>query len=235
MTCAFNKCAKINTCIGTILLIVAGIVFLSAHLSAEAGFDVETMGGGRSNRITVETNDLHGVYIRQSDTCESGNLFGDEPSNPTVTVQHVATSTEDDPYVSCGSVCTDSESCWEAEHDPPLRSVGSFSPIDDPNDCSMDYCDSDYCSESNPPCRKLHGAYTVTCSTDCWMVDLGEELAEAVGGIMGAIVMLVVVIILAIVGSILCCVACCCCCQGPDKGAPPPVQGQVVGQPVGSA
>jgi hypothetical protein len=236
MTCAFNKCAKINTCIGTILLVIAGIVFLAAHLSAEAGFDMETMGGTRSFSVDVEADDWHGLYIRASDNCEAENMI--QASDPIITVTHTASQTNAAFSVSCGFISTDPETSWEADHDPPLRSVGSFFPAEDQSDCGQQHCSQDEIANDMcyNPCAKLHGRYSITCSTDCWAVDLGEEIAEAIGGIMGMLVLLVVVIILLIVGTVVCCVACCCCCKGPDdKGAPQAVQGQVVGQPVGSA
>jgi hypothetical protein len=239
MTCAFNKCAKINTCVGAILLIVGGIVFLSAHLSAEAGFDIETMGGSQSFTVSVEADDWHGLYIRASAPCEEGNIFDASVlSDPVITVTHQSSNTNAGFTVSCGLISTDPETSWEADHDPPLRSVGSFMPAEDSNDCGEQHCSQDDIANDMcyNPCAKLHGTYRITCSTDCWAVDLGEEIAEAIGGIMGAMVMLIVVVILLLAGAIVCCVACCCCCKGPDdKGAPQTVQGQVVGQPVGSA
>lgn len=56
MTCAFNKCAKINTCIGVVLLVVGVIVCISANASAESVTD-KTMGGGRTVDVEVGNDD----------------------------------------------------------------------------------------------------------------------------------------------------------------------------------
>lgn len=233
MVCALNKCAKINACIGVIFMVIGGIVFIAAHVSVAAGFDIETQGGSGSFRVDVGTDSWHGVYIRASDACEE-EMFS--LATPTISIVHAASNTDTSFGGNCGMINTNADENWEAAHDPPLRSVGSFTPADDDNDCGhTDHCSPD--DEANgmcfPQCRKLHGAYQVTCSTDCWVVDLGEEIGEAIGGIMGAIALLIVMAICLIAGTILLCVACCCCCQGPDqpKGGPP-VQGAVIGQPV---
>lgn len=136
---------------------------------------------------------------------------------------HVASGND----VGFGAGCHNDED-WEADHDPPLRTVGSFHPADDEDDCGhTDHCLPDEVSRGDceERCRdgsKLYGTYRVSCGVDCWVVDLGEELEEAVGGIMGTIVLLIIMIILVIAGAILLCVACCCCFQGPDKPAPVP-------------
>lgn len=222
---------------GVIFLVIGLIVFIIAHVSAAAGFDVETQGGSTSFTLTLTGTDSdlgHTVYVRVSENCEEQGFF--DLASPTWDAVHSPTGTEASMHKHCGMINTDAENNWEAAHDPPLRSVGTFNKADDQSNCgNTDHCSADdvannMCFER---CLKLAGAYQVTCSTQCWVVDVGEEIGEAIGGIMAAIGLFIVMIILLLVGGILLCVACCCCCQGPDKGAQqPPVQGQVIGQPV---
>jgi len=237
MPCACNRCAKIQSGVGCILIVVGGIVILASYLGASASFDIETTGGGNSVQVNLDNEDCgHSLYIRASDPCE-GDWFS--MTTPTISAVHVATGTAADVSGGCSAIETDSEVHWEAAHDPPLRGVGSFSAADDPNSpCdSTAHCDNDdhangWCT---PRCRKLTGSYQVTSSTSIWVLDACEELAEALTGIAAIIIMVYVCVAIFLVGGIFFCVACCCCCQGPDQPKVPPPQGQVIGQPVAVA
>lgn len=239
MPCAFNKCAKINSCIGIVIAVIGGILLIAALTSTAAGFDIETTGGSSSFTVNMDSDCNYGLYIRASDTCE-----GSYPvTTPMLSVSHVASGTMSLPAPnSCGMIYTDSESNWEAAHDPALREVGSFSAVDDPLDCGH----TDHCTQQEletgqglciPQCRTLMGPYRVTSSTNVWAVDWCEELGEALGGLVGGFILMVIGGLMGCIGSTFCLVACCCCCQGPDqpKYPPPAVQGQVVGQPVAMA
>lgn len=233
-------------------MMIAGLIcFLAGYLSAAAGFDIETQGGSTSFTISMSGSDVgHTVYIAQSATCTPGNWMDDNDNgDPRVRYQWSgATSGVAPPSevldISCGMVDTDTNpESFENSHDPPIRSVGVMNALTDPTD---DVCqDTSHCSSDDgtvdewciPRCRSLDGDYEISCGSACWVVDAGEEFGEAVGGIMAMMGLLAVMAILLGVGDLLLCIACCCCCQGPDKvpGGGGPVQGMVVGQPVGSA
>jgi len=111
--------------------------------------------------------------------------------------------------------CNEAQSDWEKDNDPPLRKLGHF-----------------FINENAGV--KVFGGYKISCTANVWVVDSGEELGEAVGGIFAAMGIFVVGIILCIIGCILCCVGCC-CMDGKNTevvvapGAAQPVQ--VVGAP----
>merc|ERR1719382_1387970 len=89
------------------------------------------------------------------------------------------------------------EPAWEAANDPPLRNFLHFYPVG-----------------WGTGSTTTEGTYTITSSLDLWVVDSGEEIGEAVGGIMAAGAIMVVGIIIFVVGLILSCVGCCCLCMG---------------------
>jgi len=239
MVCAFNKAAKILTCIGFCLSIIGVLCYVIALGSAASGFDIETQGGSRSFTISMAGGDLgHGVYIAQSASCTSTDLFeiGNAATNdPLITYSNGDQS--ETLSIQCSPIGPDSEETFENSHDPPIRSVGTMGAI---SQNSNGQCtDTSHCPDSDSGDESCTGAcngiYQISCSTDCWVIDAGEELGEAVAGAVGALLLMVVMALLLGIGGILLCVACCCCCQGPDKPAGPPVQGMVVGQPVASA
>jgi len=221
MVCAFNKAAKILTGIGACFTIVGVIIVIAGTIGTAASFDIETQGGSTSFSLEMSggSGSLYSVYVRSSYDCDA---------NPVdVTVEH-SSGADGTHYESCRALPMDESESWEKSHDPPLRYAGFFSQASE-NDCGrVDENGAEQCA--------LAGTYRITCSTQCWVVDSLEEVGEAIGGLMAAFGLLIASVIVFCVGAILCFVACCCCCQGPDKGAaPPPVQGMVVGQPVGSA
>merc|ERR1711981_1086386 len=77
------------------------------------------------------------------------------------------------------------EPAWEAANDPPLRNFLHFYPNGWGTGATTE------------------GTYTITSSLDLWVVDSGEEIGEAVGGIMAAGAIMVVGIIIFVVGLIL--------------------------------
>lgn len=227
------------------MMIIGLICVLAGYLAAASGFDIETQGGSTSFTISMSGSDLgHSIYIAQDAACTDSDWSGDG-GNPRITSSFSGgTTSVEVADISCGLVDTNPES-FEGSHDPPIRSVGVFRAHDDPTDdrnaggCQdTSHCNTDdvnsYCI---PQCRTLEGNYEISCGSACWVVDAGEELGEAAGGIMAMMGLLIVCFILLGVGDLLLCIACCCCCQGPDKvpGGGGPVQGMVVGQPVGSA
>lgn len=221
MVCAFNKAAKILTGIGGCFVIVGVIIAIAGTVGAAASLDMETQGGQMSFSIQMPHQGSFApayiVYVRADYDCDTTPVVSTAVQSPTGAQ---GTWTE-----RCRSARTDEDS-WEASHEPPLRSAGTLYQATD------SACDPEIETEG---CL-ITGSYRITCSTNCWVWDSMEEVTEAVGGLMAAMGMFVIVVILNLVGALLCCIACCCCCQGPDKGAsPPPVQGMVVGQPVGSA
>merc|ERR1712066_547948 len=88
------------------------------------------------------------------------------------------------------------EPVWEAANDPPLRNFLHFYP----NGWGTG--------------TTTEGTYMITSTLDLWVVDSGEEIGEAVGGIMAAGAIMIVGIIIFVVGLILSCVGCCCLCMG---------------------
>jgi len=220
MVCAFNKAAKILTGIGGCLVIVGVIIAIAGTVGAAASFDMETQGGQRSFSVQMMQQGRSfpfSVYVRADYDCDTTPLVATAVQSPTGASGNF--------FENCRAANTH-EDAWDASHEPPLRFAGSLSQATEVA-CDPDV-ETDGCS--------ITGSYTVTCSTNCWVLDTLEEATEAVGGLMAAMGMFVIVVILNLVGALLCCIACCCCCQGPDKDAsPPPVQGMVVGQPVGSA
>merc|ERR1711935_966657 len=173
--------------------------------------------------IEMGTNDLgHTIYIEQSASCTDDDFFSTGVSDPLVTYSTAGQSNT--MSVRCGTFVAGAES-FESSHDPPIRSAGSINAFDDPNAApNEDHCTAD--DRANGMCfartAKLAGTYTISCSTNCWSVDVGEELGEAAGGIMAMIGLVLVMAVLLGVGDLLLCIACCCCCQGPDKPSGPP-------------
>merc|ERR1719401_2489854 len=95
-------------------------------------------------------------------------------------------------FGGCGEVQSD----WQASNDPPLRKLGHFFLNDNAG-------------------AKVYGDYVITSTHPIWVVDSGEEIGEAVGGIMAMLGVFVIAIIVFIVSCILCCVGC--CCMGKDQ------------------
>jgi len=226
------------------MMIIGLICVLAGYLAAASGFDIETQGGSTSFTISMSGSDFgHSVYIAQDAACTSYSYYPAADASPRITSSFSGGTTSVEVLeLQCGMVNADPES-FEGSHDPPIRSVGVFRAHDDPTDdpLSSTGCqDTSHCNEGDaycsPQCRTLDGNYEISCGSACWVVDAGEELGEAAGGIMAMFGLLVVCFILLGVGDLLLCIACCCCCQGPDKvPGGGPVQGMVVGQPVGSA
>merc|ERR1712039_882420 len=101
---------------------------------------------------------------------------------------------------NCASHCSfavQSGEHWMAKNDPPLRDMCHFMPATQPGGID-----------------KIQGDYTITSNAPMWVVDSGEEIGEAVGGILAAGAIMIVGIIIIVVGLILCCVGCCCLCMG---------------------
>lgn len=224
------------------MIIVGLLCLVIGIVSAATGFDIETQGGSTSFTIGMDASDCgHSVYIEQSATCLEGNwMDSDDNGTPSITYQ-IGNNPVQYVDISCRPALTSDES-FEGSHDPPIRGVGTMNAMDDPayTCAGCPACtDTSHCSDpQNQFCRprcKLAGQYQVNCGSRCWVIDTCEELGEAAGGFMAMIGLVMVMAVLLAVGDLLLCIACCCCCQGPDKPAGPPVQGMVVGQPVGSA
>jgi len=236
-------------------MIIAGFIILAIGFAvADSGFDVETEGGSQSFNIEMSGNQL-AVYIAETADCidDAGYSWdGDyslddstRPSNPTPLITFSMAGQTQVVHVSCSIIisASDGYESWENTHDPPLRQVGSMTAPDDPNSEGYpDDCTSRaHCEDPNdevfciPQCDKLIGTCAVICTTNCWVFDSYGHAVEAVGGFFAMLGLVLVMAVLLGVGDLLLCIACCVCCQGPDKGAGPPVQGMVVGQPVGSA
>merc|ERR1712060_551656 len=133
------------------------------------------------------------VWATRSTSWQLLMTLGATPSSPTQTskvlplqlIPHLLTS-----------LCLDVArwDLWEAKNDPPLREMCSFSP--------------------KQALVTIPGTYTITSSAAVWVVDVGEEFGEAVGGILAAGGVFIVGLIVIIVGLILSCVGCCCMCMG---------------------
>lgn len=246
MVCAFNKAAKILTGIGCCLIITGVLCLVIGIVSAATGFDIETQGGSTSFTISMTGSDMgHIVYIAQDAPCTDSFdfSFGDsftEATNPEVTYSYGGIT--ETLSISCGTIYPPGAEpeTFEGSHDPPIRRVGSMSAMgeyENPTCTDTSHCEnSDTTNEYSTCSGACNGEYQISCSTNCWVMDASEEFAEAAGGFMAMIGLVMVMAILLGVGNCLLCIACCCCCQGPDlKPGGGPVQGMVVGQPVGSA
>jgi len=230
-------------------MIIAGFICLAIGFAvADSSFDIDTQGGSQSFNIEMTATDAwgHDVYIAQTADCTSDDFWIDN-ENPTPRVTYSNSGQTSVMSVNCGTIW-EGEETFENSHDPPIRLVGSMTAVDDPNsegypnactstahcNCATDP-DGISCEYCVAGCEKLSGTYAITCSSPCWVIDNGALLGQVGGGLMAMVGLMAIMAILLGVGDLLLCIACCCCCQGPDKGAGPPVQGMVVGQPVGSA
>jgi len=175
--------------VGAVIVVVGIIVCIAGHITAGAslkvGFEIE---GETSGTMDVGENSGgwgFSVHIKASELSNCDTI-------------HSATNVSDsaDSGVSMTNACSSASVTqeWENDNDPPLIQMGTF------------YLSSDLNNE------KVRGTYTVVSSTEVWVVDSGEEIGEAVGGIMAAGLVFIVGLVLAIVGAILCCVGCCCMC-----------------------
>lgn len=223
MVCAFNRCAQIFTGFG-VLLFVIGIVGITVVRGLnQPRFTIDVLGGSTSfiysfsdtnhdGYVDLPSEEERGegvtLYIASSDECDL--------SAPTVEVVLVENNEPAIYSRQCEEIYNQvSSELWQASHDPPLRSIGFFKGVEAPNQTHP--C-PDFMGE--PSCAKVAGAYRVTCSVRCWIVD--DDLNNVSNGGLDdvhAALYMVALIMVALVGAILMVVACCCCCQGPDKGA----------------
>jgi hypothetical protein len=222
MTCTFNENAKKVTGAGGCVFCVGLITyFIIAPAMMVSGLSVELEGGSTSftydaGESTSIFSDMHDIYIANSETCLS--LYTSEPSSPGVTIVHVETDIPAIVTYTCSPQST-ADGNFEESHDPPLRRLGSFSRADDPTDPTMNEYGS--CHVEGEPntfttCRKLSGDYRVTADVNVWMVNPGQEMGEAAGGLLAGLGIALCAYVCFIASFILWCVACCCCCQGPD-------------------
>lgn len=207
--CEFNKSAKILLLMGSVFGILAVIMYIVGHVGASAstdwGFKVE---GSSSATFDVAGDSLWGyeVSIKETEAASCSTHFSGT----------VVKDTNGDAVTLVDQMCkTLGRNQHQIENDPPLVTLATFYPVS---------------TGKGDQKTTITGSYTITSSTEVWVVDTSEELGEAVGGVLGGALVVMVGLIFALAGSILCCVACCCMCTGdsPQGGG-----GTVIGQPVG--
>lgn len=163
-------------------------MFISAHVTASAsvqvGYDVKG-----EKTFTLEKKTSEGWGLGLSIHIRESKFPECDTIKDGITIKG---PTGDDIVISpdCASV----QGGHEISNDPPLRTLGSF--------CGLGSVDCPI------------GEYDITSTADLWIMDVGEEIGEAVGGIFAAMGMMILVIIFFITASILCCVACCCMEKG---------------------
>jgi len=215
MVCAFNRAAKTLVGLGGcffILGVIMGIV--SRTVGTDASFETETRGG--STNFSVEMPHVGGafgynVYARADYDCH------ESPVN--VTAQQSQTGDLGFFFQICGPTDAD----FASAHDPPLRFAGHLSQAADTG-CGL----TD--AEGQEKCA-VTGTYRVNCSTQCWIADTAELLAETNGGVLSAFAIVLLCMSFFLAAGFLVFIACICCWQGPDKDAAP----MVAAQPAGSA
>merc|ERR1711972_26773 len=175
---------------GGIIICVAAMA--TASNSVDVGFDIENKNSG-TLKVTAEKGGL-GFDVNIAASTSSADCSA-QLAATTITDPNSA-----DVSSSCSSHCSNavqSGEHWMAKNDPPLRDMCHFFPATQPG--SLDKIQGDYAINSNAP---------------IWVVDSGEEIGEAVGGILAAGAIMIVGIIIIVVGLIMCCVGCCCLCMG---------------------
>lgn len=212
MVCAFNRVAKTLASLGGCFIILGVIIAIARMVGTDASFETETHGG--STNFSVEMTHVGGglgynVYARADYDCD------ENPVN--VTAQQNQTGD----WGSFFPICGPTDAAFASAHDPPLRFAGHVSQAQDTGCGRTDAEGLEQCA--------VTGTYRVTCSTQCWIVDTAELVAELTGGLSSALATLLLCISILAVAVFLFSVACCCCCKGPDKDA------AAVAQPVGSA
>ena len=182
-----NTKSKILFGVGGILGLVGAILMIVAATAGseglKVGFEAENQ---QTVTLTVETGKGglgYALHIKASDhgSCES--------IKDGTTITKPSGASGSDPYLFDG--CHEIQSEWEAENDPALRKLGHWFLTDNSG-------------------AKVYGDYTISSSVPVWVVDSGEELGEAVGGIMAMLGLFVVAVVIFVVSCILCCVGCCC-------------------------
>jgi len=164
---------------------------ISGHVTAGAstsvGFEIEGVTSGVV-KIATDSDCSIGcsIYIEKTFAAQCDTIHG------------ATTVTGPGNSVSVVNYCDHVMNSMLAENDPPLSPMGDFY--------------APYVSGISGP--RETGDFTVASNSDkkLWVVDDGEEFAEAVGGIFAAGAIFIVGLIILLVGSILCCVACCCMC-----------------------
>ena len=200
-----NKTSKIIFGIAGVLALVGAIVIIVAVTtgseSTKVGFQVENQ---QNPTLKVENGKGRLGYALHFKASEHGSCDSIK-SGTTITAPSGSA-----PLLFAS--CQEAQAAWEASNNPPLRKLGHF-----------------FLNENAGV--KVYGDYTISSSTSLWVVDSGEELGEAVGGIFAAMGIFVLGIVFFVISCIMCCVGC--CCMGGVKETPAVVvQGgaQMVGQ-----
>merc|ERR1711948_107366 len=189
----------VATCVallGGILLIVT---WVGAPESIKIGFESENKASVTLKATADDGASGYTIHIKASDHAQCEDARG-----------KTAITDPSGADVLSWSMCSSEQAEWEANNDPPLRTLGYFT-------LAMD--------QGGAP---IYGDYIIASSLPLWIVDTSEESIEAVGGILGMLGLFVTAVVVLVVSSILCCVACCCMCSGESVDGTKQQQGKVV-------
>merc|ERR1712066_439351 len=191
--CAMEKAPKILFIVAAVFVLIGVIVLIAGIVTGGAstslGFDVENADSGKVTCKDTGCGALGGFDVLILKSLSTADC---------TTAQSTTTVTApDSTTVTCTNKCGSAiQSESYTTNDPALQEMCNFNP---------------------------GGALNVAQVGDCtvagsgqkiWVVNVGEEIGEAVGGIFAAMGIMVVAFILLGTGSILACVGCCCLCMG---------------------
>lgn len=189
-----TMCSKVLFGLGGLFAVIAAIMVIAAVVGAAAslavGFEIENSKTGTIDIVDAQMASFE-VFTTVSDAsnCQTMSIKVKDPNGASTDADSV-----------CGSFAG-----TKPDHDPPLKQVARFDPK--------------YSRNANDGSSTiLPGTYTVTSNYNIWVVDMAEEMGEAVGGIFGAYLSIVAAVGVFIVGMILLCVGCCCLGSEPAGG-----------------
>lgn len=191
-----EKAPKILFIVGGVFVLIGVIVFIAGIVTGGAstslGFDVENADSGSVTCKDTGCGALGGFDVLILQTVSTADCNTAAGATTVTAPTGAASST-----VTCVNKCgTLLQSESYKTNDPALQEMCNFNP-------------------GGALSAATVGDYTVANSGQkIWVVNVGEEIGEAVGGIFAAMGIMVVAFILLGVGSILACVGCCCLCMG---------------------
>lgn len=193
--------AIIFSLIGVIMCIAAHV---GASASTDVGFEVKNLAANTKGSWTAATTDTWGysIHYEESRKSDCSTIYSNTK------VWNGAGS-----QVSFLSACSGwgyIRAQWEKDNDPPLTALSTL--------------------VSRPLFASDAGTYEIQSTVPVWVVDKGEEMGEAVGGVLAAGGVFIGGLLVMGIGSCLCCVACCCMCTSDSPGGGGGPTTVVVGQ-----
>jgi len=194
-----EKAPKILFIVAAVFVLIGVVVFIAGIVtggeSTSLGFDVANADSGKVTCNDTACGALGGFDVLILDTVSATDCA-------TAVSKTVIFPPPFAPSVSCSTRCgTASTNQQYKDNDPKLQQMCNFNPsLGNTNMGTPGATAGDY--------------QVVGSGQKIWVVNVGEEIGEAVGGIFAAMGIMVVAFILLGVGSILACVGCCCLCMG---------------------